>query len=129
MYDGCEALIGFVCAHGDAFELLQFAEEILDEMPPFVHLPVDDAWGRAAWMLADDDLGAARIEIGNDGVGVERRIGDQGIERHAFDQRWHADGVEPMPRQQHEAHEIAERVGESGGFWSSGRLWNGRWPG
>src|SRR6266436_5121517 len=91
MYDGCEALIGFVCAHGDAFELLQFAEEIRDEMPPFVHLPVDDAWGRAAWMLADDDLGAARIEIGNDGVGVERRIGDQGIERHAFDQRWHAE--------------------------------------
>ncbi len=27
-----EALIGFVCTHGDAFEFLELAEEILDQV-------------------------------------------------------------------------------------------------
>ena len=38
MDHGLEALVGFVGAHGDAFE---FTEEVLDEMTPFVHLGVD----------------------------------------------------------------------------------------
>ena len=33
---GCEALIRFVGAHGDPLELLEFAEEIFDEMTIFV---------------------------------------------------------------------------------------------
>lgn len=48
MYDGCgevddgvEACVGFVCTHGDALELLEFAEEVLDQMTPFVHLGVE----------------------------------------------------------------------------------------
>ena len=58
------------------------------------------------------DLGAARVEIGDNGVAVERLVGDQRVEGQSLDERWHADRVKPMPRQQHEAHEIAERVGE-----------------
>jgi hypothetical protein len=42
MEHGGEALIGLVRAHGDAFEALELAEEVFDEMPPFVHLIVDD---------------------------------------------------------------------------------------
>ena len=34
----------------------------------------------AARMLGDDDLGAARVEIGDDGVAVERLVGDQRVE-------------------------------------------------
>src|SRR5882762_2813599 len=30
MDHGSEALVGLVCAHGDPFEFLQFAEEVLD---------------------------------------------------------------------------------------------------
>ena len=41
MDHGCEALIGFVGAHGDAFELLEFAEEVFDEVTAFVKLDVD----------------------------------------------------------------------------------------
>ena len=41
MDHGGEALIGFVGAHGDAFELLELAEEVLDQMAPFVDLGVD----------------------------------------------------------------------------------------
>lgn len=32
MDDGVEALVDFVGAHGDVLELLEFAEEVLDEM-------------------------------------------------------------------------------------------------
>ena len=41
MDHGGEALIGLVGAHSDAFELLKPAEEVLDQVPPFVHLLVD----------------------------------------------------------------------------------------
>src|SRR5215203_3337172 len=34
---GLKALIGLVVARGDAAELLQGAEEVLDEMPPAIH--------------------------------------------------------------------------------------------
>lgn len=36
MDDGAEACVGFVGAQGDAPELDEFAEEVLDQAPPFV---------------------------------------------------------------------------------------------
>jgi hypothetical protein len=63
MDHGGEALISLVGAHGDAFELLELAEEVFDEMPPFVHLLVDGERHCATRMLGDDDLGAARVEF------------------------------------------------------------------
>jgi hypothetical protein len=36
-----EALVGFVCAHGDAFEFLELAEEVLDQVSPLIELGVD----------------------------------------------------------------------------------------
>ena len=54
-----EALIGLVGAHGDALELLELAEEVLDQMAPFVHLGVDLQRDGAARVLRDHDLGAA----------------------------------------------------------------------
>ena len=50
MDHGFEALIGLVGAHGDALELLELAEEVLDQMAPFVHFGVDLA---AGWRGAD----------------------------------------------------------------------------
>ena len=41
MDHGIEARIRLVAAHGDAFELFQFAEEILDQVAPLVEVPVD----------------------------------------------------------------------------------------
>jgi hypothetical protein len=46
---GLEALIDFACAHGDALELFEFAEKVLDQMSPFVHLIVDSEWAEAFW--------------------------------------------------------------------------------
>ena len=112
MNNGSEALIGFIAAHGDTFELLQFTEEILDQMPPFVHLAIDCDGDCAARVLRDDDLGAALVEVGDDGVAVESLVGDQRSERDPLDQRRDANRVEALTGQQDEVDEIAERIGE-----------------
>ena len=36
MDDGAESCVGFVGAQGDALELFEFAEEVLDQVTPFV---------------------------------------------------------------------------------------------
>jgi hypothetical protein len=108
--------IGLVGAHGDAFELLQFAEEVLDEMPPFVHVLIDGERFCAARMLGDDDLGAARVEFGDDGVAVERLVGDQCVEGQSLNEQRYAHRLEALSRRKHEVHEIAERIGERQDF-------------
>jgi hypothetical protein len=72
----CEAEISLVCAQGDTLEFLELAEEVFDQMPPFVHFLVDGERAGAARMLGDDDLGAAFVEIGDDGVAIERLVSD-----------------------------------------------------
>src|SRR6202022_2001080 len=67
-------------------------------------------------MLGDDDLGAARVELGDNGVAVECLVGDQRVEGQSLDERRHAHRVEALSRQEHEAHEIAERIGERQDF-------------
>jgi hypothetical protein len=70
MDHGLEALVGFVGAQGDAFEFLEFAEEVFDQMTPFVHLGVDLERRGAAWMPRNHDLGAALVELSDDVVAV-----------------------------------------------------------
>src|SRR6267143_1135848 len=81
-------------------------------MPPFVHLLIDGEGLCSARMLGDDDLGAARVEFGDNGVAVERLVGDQRVEGQSLNERRHAHRVEALSRQKHEAHEIAERIGD-----------------
>src|SRR5580704_1220127 len=113
---GFEALVGFVGAHGDAFEFLELAEEVFDEMAPFVHLGVDLERHGAAGMPSNHDLGGALVEIGDDVVAVEGLVGDQRGEIDAVEKRRDTDGVEALSWQQHESDEIAERVGEGEDF-------------
>src|SRR5271168_1407387 len=69
-------------------------------MTPFVHLLVERQGQRAAGMLRDDDLGAALVQIGDDGVAVEGLVGDQRSKGQTVDKRRHADSVEAPPGQQ-----------------------------
>src|SRR3984885_978637 len=116
MDHGGEALIGFVGTHGDTFEFLELAEEVFDQMAPFVHLGVDLERLGAARMLRNHDLGAPLVEVGDNVVAVEGLVGDQRAEFDPLDQRRHADSVETLPRQQHESDEVAQRVGEGEDF-------------
>src|SRR3982750_2794498 len=63
-------------------------------------------------MLGDHDLGAALVQVRDALVAVERCVADQRPKGEPVDERRHAHRVEPLPRQKHKAHEVAERVGE-----------------
>jgi hypothetical protein len=112
MDHSCEAVIGFVGSQSDAFELFEPAEEALDQVTPFVHLHVDGERCAAARMLGDDDFGAARIEIGDDGVCVEGLVGDQGAKGDTVNEWRNANRVEAMSWQQLKAHEVAQGIGQ-----------------
>src|SRR5260370_1777165 len=116
MDHGLEALVGFVGAHGDTFEFLEFTEEVLDEMTPFVHLGVDLERDGAPRVLRNHDLGTALIEIGDDVVAVEGLVGDQCAEFDPRDERRDADGIEALSRQQDESDEVAQGIGEGEDF-------------
>ncbi len=76
MDNSVEALVGFVGSHGDALELLKLAKEDLDQMPPFVHLLVNDETLCPARVLGDNDFGAAFVKIGHDGAAGTRRYAE-----------------------------------------------------
>ena len=73
---------------------------------------VDGERRASSWMLGDDDLRAALVQFGDDPVAVEGLVGEQRAKFDALDQRRDADRVEALPRQQNEADQIAERVGQ-----------------
>ena len=111
-----KALIGFFTSHGDAFELLEFAEEVFDEMTPFVKFVVDCEGMASPRMLGDDDFCSPLIHVFDDPVGIKRLVGNQATKLDVLDQRFHADGVEALARKQDEAHEIAQGIGEGENF-------------
>lgn len=109
-------MVGFVASHGDAFELLEFAEEVFDEVAPFVHLGVDGDRFETIRALGNDDACATLVQLGDDPVAIEGFIRDQRAEGDTVDQRGDADGIVALAGKEMEADQIAERVGEGEDF-------------
>ena len=107
-----EAPVGFVAAHGDAFELLQLAKVVLDEVPPLVDVTVDVQRCLSLRHLRDDDLGSPLVQPVHDPVRIERLVGNQSVEPDCLDQRGNADRAVPVPRQQDTADEVAQPIGQ-----------------
>lgn len=82
------------------------------------HLYISSSMARgfARRMLGDDDFGAARVEIGDDAVAIERLVGDQRAESDALKERRNRNRIETLSGHEREAHEIAERIGERQDF-------------
>jgi hypothetical protein len=59
-----EARVGFVVTGGDAAEFLEFAEEVLDQMTPLVHLEVAGDCGDPVGFGRDHRHRAAVVQIG-----------------------------------------------------------------
>ncbi|CAH0356994.1 hypothetical protein SPH9361_04643 [Sphingobium sp. CECT 9361] len=90
----------------------EFAEEVLDQVPPFVHLSVQrDGFG-AARVLRNDDFCAALVKICDDVVAVEGFVGEQGSELDTLDQRGDTDTVEAVAGHQAEADKVAQGIGQ-----------------
>lgn len=111
-----ETAVCLVASHCYAFEFLQFAEEILDQVAPFVNVFVDVERLGAPGMLRDDDLRLAFVHVFDDPVGIKSLVGDQAAEFDVLDQGRDADGVKAMAGEQDEPHQIPERVGQRKDF-------------
>lgn len=112
MDHGAEAGIGLLVAHGEAAEVFEFLEEILDQVAPSVFHPVDLQRLQAAAPLADHDLRPARPQLFVQPVAVKGAVGEQGAEGEPLQQGQHGAGLEMLPGQEHEADQVAEPVGE-----------------
>ena len=114
---GLETGVCLVGSHCDAFEFLQLAEEVLDQMTPFVDVLVDIERLGAPLMLRDDDLRLAFVQVFDDPVGIKSLVGDQAAEFDILDEGREADGVEAVAGQKDKPHQIIpERVGQREDF-------------
>ncbi len=112
MDHGGKAGVGLVWPHGDTAEILQITEEILNQMPPLVHYLVNLQWFFPLWALRNADHRTAFIHLVDDPVGIKSFIRQEGVEGEPPDQWLNPYSVVAVAGQQHEAYQIAERVGE-----------------
>src|SRR5688572_1431832 len=110
MDHGGEAIVRLFVARGDAAEILDLLEEILDEVTPLIHLLI--MWdGRFAIGLRGNDRNrAAHIEPGAQTVAVERLVRDERVKVDALDERLDPNAVMALTRQEDEACKVPERV-------------------
>jgi len=64
MDHGFVAFVGFFVACGEATELFKIAEEVFDEMTPFVHVEIAGNLAGTVGLRRDDGAGAPLIELG-----------------------------------------------------------------
>lgn len=94
------------------------AEEVLDQVAPFVHFVImRDAPGPVG-LGRDDRCGPAFIEVGAQPVVVEGFVADERRKIEAGDQRLNTDAVVTLTGQKDEANEIAESVDQGHDFGS-----------
>ena len=116
VYHRGKACVGFFVSRGDAPELLEIVEEILDEMAPFVHPEVARDRAHPIGLGWNYGHGASAVQFGADPVDVEGLVGQQGLEVDPLDQRRNADAVVALAGKQQEARQVAERIDERDDF-------------
>ena len=97
------ARVGLLIARCNSAEFLELAEEVFDQMAPFVHLEVAIDRVLSTRLGRNDGDGAPAVEFGAQPIVVEGLVGEQGADDDAGDQRFDADAVVPLTRQQDEA--------------------------
>jgi len=111
-----ETAVCLVASHCYALEFLQLAEEVLDQVAPFVNVLVDVERLGAPLMLRDYDLRFALVHVFDDPVGIKSLVRNQAPEFEVLDQGRDAYGVKAMAGQQDEPHQVPKRVGQREDF-------------
>ena len=112
MNAGEESFGELVVACGDGSEMLEHVEKTLDEVAFAVEGEIARA-RRFSVRFGWDDWGDRSIvEDGDEGVGVERLVGDQSAGIDGFDQRFGTSQVVILARTEHHLDRIAEGVDE-----------------
>jgi hypothetical protein len=111
MDGGKEISGGFVVTGCDRPELLEFAEEILDQVALFVEFSIELTRRQAVWSRRDYGGFASRRQRAEyAAIGIEGAICDQPVGGHMRQQRISPDQVVRLSRRQQKAQRIAERV-------------------
>lgn len=110
MDHGCEAVVGLVAARCDATELLEITEEVLDQMTPSVHREIALDIVGPVGLGRDHRERAAVVEFLAQPVMVEALVGDEGANLDPVEQRFGADAVVALARQQQETGQVAKRI-------------------
>ena len=110
--------VGFFIAGCNPPECLEMAEEVLDQMAPFVHFGIMRDSAGPVGLGRDDRCSAAFIEVGAQPVVVESLVADERLKIETGDQRLNADTVVTLTGQKDEANEIAEGVDQGHDFGS-----------
>ena len=111
MDGGKEVPGGFVVARGDGTELLEFAEEILDQVALFVEFAIEFARRQAVWSGRDyGGFASRRQRVEDSAIGIEGAICDQQVGGHMRQQRISPGQVVRLSRGQQQAQRIAECV-------------------
>jgi hypothetical protein len=105
-----EAGIGLFIARGDASKRLDGAEEVFDEVAPLVLFRVMRGMSSGSLAQWNDSLDASARQALAQPAGIEGLVADKGQAGDAGHENVKAGDVVPLTRQQHEAHQIAERV-------------------
>ncbi len=115
--DHClKTFVGFLAAHGDALELFDFAEKILHQMPPLVHLQVDVERFRTARVLRDDNVCPSLPHFCDNPIRIKGLVGNEAAKLQVFDEPFDADRVVTLSRQENEPNQVAERIGKRQNF-------------
>jgi hypothetical protein len=77
---GGEALTGFVAAHGNAFELFDLADEVLDQMAPFIDFRIDVERAFTPWTLGNDDFRSTFVHVRDNPIRIKSFAGDAGAQ-------------------------------------------------
>ncbi len=106
-----EVTCRLVVAGGDCPKLLEFCEEVLNQMPCLVEVAVEVSGDDAVGLRRYDRLLASSGQGFKDPhIGVEGFVGDQCVSLHGRDQLIRADQVVRLSAGQEEADRVAERI-------------------
>ena len=112
MNPGEENLGELVVTRGDGSEMLEQVEETLDEIAFAVEGEVARAWGFSVGFGWDDRGDRSIVEGGDEGVGVERLVGDHSAGIDGFDQRFGTGEIVILAWAELHLDRIAEGVDE-----------------
>ena len=110
--DAGEEVAGeLVVARGDGAELLELAEEVLDQVARLVELFVVGARCHAIALGWDHRaLAGGGKRLDHPGIGIERLVGDQRVSRQLRQKGVGAEQVVRLAGSEQEAKRIAERI-------------------
>jgi hypothetical protein len=101
----------FVVAGGNSPELLEFGEEVFDQMSRLVHVFIVGAWILSVGFRWDNDLLACLFERFYDAlIGVKGFVGKEGICRDVGQENVRAFKIASLSWREDEIEGIAERI-------------------